>query len=194
MLWQLATRWLLSQTVTVGKLAVTCEDIFGSIDYVCTFQPLVSWLALSSRKDVRILRYRSEEQVMLVSHIDDTKGREIVTLKPPRTALLVWCKCEDGVYVLVSKENGDRAYKALTATDIFKLRDVACPERLIQVGTLEQPNACVFFTCHAPNIFSAKSEFVVPVALETIAASDADLVLLIHMAKQNAVFDQNTAD
>ena len=193
MLLQLATRFL-SQTVAVDKLTVTCEDIFGSVDYVCTFQPLISWLATGDRKRVRILRYRLQEQIMVLSHMEDSGTEEIVTLEPPRTALLVWCKCEDEIYALVSQKT-DASYKALTVKDAFKLRYIARPERLFQVGNFEQPNACAFFTCHAPNLFNAP-EFVIPVPLKTLTVNDADadLSLLIFLAKENGVFDQNTAD
>lgn len=184
--------YFVTPSFVIQDMIVNCDDPYADITGVLTFEPFLHWLSQKAIDviNVKIVRFRLHEKVMIV-HYDSTEQlSNIATLRNPEKIILLWCNCENQIFVLLHKLG------APTFEDIDCIRDIFYSEDgLIPIGKIETPtNRSFLFAHHSPSILTCESSSVHVLPLDRAPIHDLRMATLILLAKRQGVFHQNDAD
>ena len=187
-------------TVVVDGTIVQCDDLYADADHILGFEPFLHWLhrhKTAEATNIQVLRFRVKEKTMLIRY--ELAGEmSILTLREPQKLVLLWCKCEDKIYVLSYKLPSAKGalLRAPTLGDIDGIDDLFySKDGLVLIGDIETPSdRCLLFAHHSPSILATKSALVQVDALDATPIQDSRMAALVVLATRQEPVLLNNAD
>ena len=179
-----------------GGMPVVCDKSIAV--EVATFEPLQKFIGELNRTfvtEIHIIRFIPKE-CMIVRATDVTGAFQTKLLSDERHLVLLWCRHDDTVKLLLYKEASTNRWIAPTLDILHTtvLSQSSYNLSMPRITTSPDQGNCIFYTCHCPGIMRIESPEFRLVTVDNIPLDDVHLACAVLAASRQGCWYENTVD